>query len=73
MASTDGRMEEEIRNILASGEEATRGWSDQHVIAEATRRIGGTMDAIDGAAMHRWKAMIAQLRSATDNDGQTRA
>jgi hypothetical protein len=72
MSATDSRMEEEIRNILASGEESTRGWSDQRIVSEASQRVGST-DTIDDTAMQRWSAMIAHLRSATDNDGQTRA
>ena len=40
MSATDDRIEEEIRNILASGEESTRGWSDQRIVAEASRRVG---------------------------------
>jgi hypothetical protein len=73
MATTDGRMEEEIRTIIESGEDTTQGWSDQRIVAEANRRMGGGTDAIDEAAMDRWEAAIAHLRSATDNDGQTRA
>jgi hypothetical protein len=73
MSATDDRMEEEIRNILASGEESTRGWSDQRIVAEASRRVGNGAVAIDETAMRRWGAIIAHLRSATDNDGQTRA
>jgi hypothetical protein len=72
MAATDNRMEEAIRTIIESGEDTTQGWSDQRIIAEASRRVGG-MDATDDAAMRQWEAMIAHLRSATDNDGQTRA
>ena len=72
MASNDGRMEEAIRGILESGEETTRGWSDEQVIAEARKRAGDAADATDDAT-DRWTAVIAEMRSATDNDGQTRA
>jgi hypothetical protein len=71
MATTDDRMAEAIRTIIESGEDSTEGWSDQRIVAEATRRVGGA-DASD-AAMRQWEALIAHLRSATDNDGQTRA
>lgn len=71
MASTDERVEEEIRNILASGEDATHGWSDQQVVVEASRRAGSA-SAPEGAAMGHWSTMIAAIRSETDNDGQTR-
>jgi hypothetical protein len=72
MAATDGQMEEAIRAIVESGEDSTQGWSDQRIVTEASRRVGST-DAIDETAMHHWEAIIAHLRSATDNDGQTRA
>ncbi|MGI8857683.1 MAG: hypothetical protein ACR2JW_18265 [Thermomicrobiales bacterium] len=71
MTSTDGQMEEAIRDILASGEEATHGWSDQQIIAEARRRAGAADS--DHAMMDRWEILVTQLRSGTDNDGQTRA
>ncbi len=71
MAATDGQMEEAIRDILASGEETVRGWSDEQIIAEARRRVG--VAAPDRAAIARWEILVTQLRSATDNDGQTRA
>lgn len=72
MAATDGRMEEAIRDILTSGDETTHGWSDEQVIAEARKRAGDVATA-PGGAMDRWEQMIAEIRSATDNDGQTRA
>ena len=73
MAATDDRMEEAIRAIIESGEDSTHGWSDRGIVAEARRRIGNGADANDDAAMRRWEAMIPHFRSATDNDGQTRA
>lgn len=72
MASTDGRIEEEIRDIVASGEDVIHGWSDRQLVAEAGRRAGIASDA-EGVAMDRWGAVIAAIRSETDNDGQTRA
>lgn len=70
MAAAHGRVEEEIRNILASGDEATRGWSDEQIVAEAYRRAGA--DA-PGGATNQSGDMVARIRSSMDNDGQTRA
>lgn len=71
MVAIDDRIEEAIRAIIESGEDTTQGWSDQRIVAEANRRVGGT-GATDSAAMRHWEALIAHLRSTTDNDGQTR-
>jgi len=75
MASTDGPMMDEIRNILAGGEDITQGWSDERIVEEANRRVGNragstTMPAV--GAMDRWGTLIAEIRSETDNDGQER-
>jgi len=69
MAAADGRVEEEIRNILASGDEATRGWSDEQIVAEAYRRAGTDTS---GEATSDSGDMVARIRSGMDNDGQTR-
>lgn len=71
MASTDDPVVEEIRNILAEGEDVAQGWSDRRIVEEATRRAGGTTPPAAGAT-DRWVAMIAEIRSETDNDGQER-
>ena len=70
MAATNA-MEEAIRAILAGGEDITHGWGDRQIVEEARRRVGNG-SAPDGGAIDRWVAMIAELRSETDNDGQGR-
>jgi hypothetical protein len=75
MASTDGPMIEEIRTILAGGEDITHGWSDERIVEEASRRVGNRADNTAETAvraMDRWGAVIAEIRSETDNDGQER-
>ena len=71
MASTDSPVVEEIRGILAEGEDVAQGWSDQRIVEEASRRAGNTTTLAAGA-MDRWGAVIAEIRSETDNDGQER-
>lgn len=71
MAFADDPMVEAIRGILASGEDITHGWSDRRIAEEASRRVGSTTAPVSGA-MDRWGAVIAEIRSETDNDGQER-
>lgn len=72
MATTDRRIETEIRRILDDHTDTTRGWSDAQIVAEASRRAGQDA-APDPATMARWSARVAQMRGETDNDGMTRA
>ena len=72
MASTDGPMAEEIRKILADGEDITHGWSDERIVAEASRRVGNRAGGKTADAVEDWGTVIAEIRSGTDNDGQER-
>jgi predicted helicase len=66
MARADEPIVEEIRTIIESQEDILNGWSDLRIVEEASRRTGATMAGGD------WSALIAEIRSATDNDGQER-
>jgi len=76
MSVTDGLIEEELRKVLENNEAAASGWNDDEIIAEASRRAYGRAGlmiahAPDAAAMDRWTAMIAEIRS--DAGGQETA
>jgi hypothetical protein len=66
MAGTGEPIVEEIRTIIENQEDIVNGWSDQRIVEEAGRRAGATV------AGGEWSAIIAEIRSATDNDGQER-
>lgn len=70
MSVTDGLIEEELHKILENGEAVASGWSDDEIIAEASRRAYGRAGlmiahAPDAAAIHHWEAMIAEIRADT--------
>ncbi len=76
MAMTDGLIEDELRTIIANGEDVASAWSDDEVIAEASRRARGRAGSMvtsgpNAAAMDHWLAVIAACRQGTD--GQERA
>jgi hypothetical protein len=66
MTGTSEPIVEEIRTIIENQEDITNGWSDQRIVEEASRRAGATVAGGD------WSALVAEIRSATDNDGQER-
>jgi hypothetical protein len=59
-------MVDALREIIESQEDIRNGWSDQRIVEEASRRAGATV------AGGEWSTLIAEIRSATDNDGQER-
>jgi hypothetical protein len=67
MARTDEPIVEEIRTIIESQEDILNGWSDLRIVEEASKRAGATVAGGD------WPSLIAEIRSATDNDGQERS
>ncbi len=71
MSMTDGLIDEELRKIVTNGEDRASAWSDDEVIAEASRRARGRAGSIvtsgpDAAAMDHWLAVIATCRQGTD-------
>jgi hypothetical protein len=66
MAGTGEPIVEAIRTIIENQEDIVHGWSDQRIVEEASRRTGATLAGGD------WSSLIAEIRSATDNDGQER-
>ena len=76
MSMTDGLIEDELRTIIANGEDVAAAWSDDAIIAEASRRAHGRAGSMvtsgpNAAAMDHWLAVIAACRQGTD--GQERA
>ena len=73
MSMTDGLIDEELRMIVANGEDVARAWSDDAIIAEASRRARGRAGSMvtsgpDAEAMDHWRAMIAAYRQGTDRE-----
>lgn len=66
MAGATEPIVEEIRTIIENQEDIANGWSDLRIVEEASRRAGATLAGGD------WSALVAEIRSATDNDGQER-
>ncbi len=70
MSMTDGLIDEELRMIVANGEDVARAWSDDAIIAEASRRARGRAGSMvtsgpDATAMDNWRAVIAACRHGT--------
>jgi hypothetical protein len=79
MAAADrsAAVKEQIRQIVTDGEDTRQGWGDEQIVAEAMRRVRGSARSADTSgpaidATDDWSAIISEIRSETDNDGQTR-
>ena len=79
MSMTDGLIDEELRTIIANGEDVAAAWSDDAIITEASRRAHGRAGSMvtrgpDAATMDHWRAVIAACRQGrADQEGaQTR-
>ena len=70
MARAESPVVEQIRRIIENEDDVLNGWGDEQIVAEAVRRAGDGTEA--GAEKERWATVIAEIRSATDNDGQER-
>ncbi len=73
MSMTDGLIDEELRTIIANGEDVAAAWSDDAIIAEASRRAHGRAGSMvtsgpNAAAMDHWRAVIAACRQGTDGE-----
>ena len=76
MTQTDGLVEDEVRKIIASGEDVTNSWDEVQVVAEASRRAHHraglmTTNAPETDDMEHWQAVMAQARA--DNDAEASA
>ncbi len=69
---TAARIEDAIRTIIDDREHLHHAWGDHRIVREALYRVGMPPTAADATTLTAWVAMIGEIRSETDNDGQER-
>lgn len=72
MSMTDRLIEEELRRIVATGEDGATTQTDSAIIAEATRRALGraglmTPSTQDAEAVEHWEKVLGELRDEAAN------
>jgi hypothetical protein len=66
------QIEDAIRTIFDEREHLHHAWGDHRIVKEALHRAGVQPTAADATLLASWVAIIGEIRSETDNDGQER-